>query len=194
MNKIKLVVMFIAAVCLTNCSKEDTNFQVTGVSQIDSDQGSRFTFTYPDGTERKVSGSTVFGSFNGQLLDRDYYKSFHGSAAGQRFDFRFSIPKNTQAADVIEGLHQLRSQRLTLQRTGNLGKLETEFWLGTTNEEDEFNGLVNAVGTATYQQNIKANDQIIKIVVEVDVEVVNREGQTVKIKGIFWKAKDDDIR
>ncbi len=128
------------------------------------------------------------------MLNGDYYKSFNARADGIRFDFRFNIPEDTKSADVIEGTHQLRSQRLRLEQTGNLGKLETEFWLGTANSDDEFDGFVNALGKATYHQKIITNDDVLDIVVEVEGSVVNREGQTIKIEGLFWKAKDDDIR
>lgn len=193
MKKAKIVLMLVSALLLLNCNKEDNTFQVTAFSQIDTDQGSRFTLTYSDGTERKIKGNKVFGSFNNQLLDGDYSKSFNSTAESVRFDFRFSIPKDIKSADVIDATHQLRGQRLKLQQTGNLGKLETEFWLGTSRADDEFDGLVNATGTAKYHQNISANDIIIEIAVEVECTVVNRDGQTVKIKGIFWKAKDDNI-
>lgn len=188
----------LATLCLLiwiGCDKEEENVsQIDGVSLIDTDEGFKFTLTYPDGTERKVKGTKVFGTSNGYLLDGDYYKHLSGGSNEISFDFRFSVPKTIQILNVIEGNHQLRSQRLRLEQTGNLGALQTEFWLGTTEQEDEFDGYTNVTGTARYQQNIAAIGDRIAIAVEIEGSVVDRAGETVLISGIFWKAKDDDIR
>lgn len=191
----KIILTVLCIITLSACGKDDvSDTQITGFSQIDTDKGFRFTLTYPDGKEKKVNGSSTFGSFNGQLLDGDYYKSFHGGSDDVRFDFRFSVPEDIQILDVIEGTHQLRGQRLLLQQTGNLGALQTEFSLGTSNPNNEFDGLINMTGSATYHQNIAAIGERIAIAVEIEGNIVNREGQNLKITGLFWKAKDDDIR
>jgi len=193
MKNIRMVVLAFVVLLTLNCSKEDVNSQAFNYSLIDTDSGARFTLIYPDGKEEKIRGTTVFGSFNEQLLDGDYSKSFHGAADDIRFQFRFAIPKDIAAADVIEGTHQLRSQRLRLEQTGNLGILETEFWLGTTATDDEFDGLVNVIGSVNYEQNITTDERTLDIVVEIEGSVMNRAGQKVIIEGLFWKAKDDNL-
>ena len=193
MKIIKMVVLAFTVLLTLNCSKEDTNSQAFIYSFIDADRGAKFTLTYPDGKEEKINGTTVFGSFNEQLLDGDYSKSFHGNADDIRFQFRFSIPKDIAAADVIEGTHQLRSQRLRLEQTGNLGMLETEFWLGTSATDDEFDGLTNVIGSVNYEQNITTDERTLDIVVEIEGSAMNRARQKVIIEGFFWKAKDDNL-
>ncbi len=191
----RIVVILLAIIVFSSCNKDDENSaQISGVSLIDTDQGFDFTLVYPDGKEKKVKSGSIFGTFNGQLLDGDYYKSMRGGASGFKFDFRFSIPKDVNASDVIENSHQLRSQRLKLEQTGNLSELQTEFWLGTSDENDEFDAFTNVTGSAKYQQNVAAIGERIAIAVEINGSVINRKGENVKITGIFWKAKDDDIR
>ena len=194
-NSISTTIVIFCLLLITACSTDDdTQIQGSfGISQIDSDRGFNFTLTYPDGREVKERGTSVFGSFNNQLLDGDYSKSLNGSANDFRFDFKFSIPKDVSSADVIEGTHQLRESRLRLEQTGNLGALQTEFWLGTADQDDEFNALTNVKGSAKYSQNVAAIGDRIAIAVEIDGTVTNRIGETVKIVGIFWKAKDDNI-
>ena len=193
-NSVMTTIVILCLMIVSACSNDDDNqSEVDGVSQIDSDQGFNFTLTYPDGREIRKTGRPVFGSFNNQLLDGDYSKSLNGGAEGFRFYFKFSLPKDVQSGDVIEGTHQLRDSRLRLEQTGNLGALQTEFWLGTADVDDEFDGLKNATGTVKYQQDITAIDERIAIAVEIDVSVINRQGEIVKIIGTFWKAKDDNI-
>jgi len=75
-----------------------------------------------------------------------------------------------------------------------LGQLQTEFWLDSNGDNDEFDPFTNATGTVTTKLDVSVNNESIGIVLEVDAFVVNDEGQRVKVEGILWKKDASIIR
>lgn len=175
------------ALAITACSKDEEPTQGFGVVNPETAQGIKLTLTYPDSSDKNVSGDRVFGWNNGQLLNGNYYKHLRGGGEEVTFDFRLSIPEDVNSAAIIEDVHDLRSTRLKLEQTQSLEDVEVEFWLGSLDEEDEFDALVNVRGTV----EIRIGWQGYDVMAEIDGEVVNRDGELVRVNGNFWKEKAD---
>lgn len=129
MKKLKNVLLFLLVIPSAACNKDDEPQQpdVSGLGCIVTDEGFNFKFTYRDGTVVTEKSSSVSGVFYNALLDSDYSLGRNGGKENVRFGFQYCILKTISWEDEINGQHNLRSQRLTLQQTGELQKLETEF-------------------------------------------------------------------
>lgn len=180
--------LFLLVMTLVACTTDDEPEQrdLSGIGFIVTDDGFNFKLTYPDGTVVTEKSSSVFGVFFNSLLDSDYSIGLHGGNDNLRFDFKYSIPKTVSWENEINGQHTLRTQRLTLQQTGNLQKLETEFWFDSR-DDNEFDPYTNATGTITTKSDVLVDNVSIGIVVEVDAFIVNKDGERIKIEGLFWK-------
>lgn len=170
----------------TACSDNPTS---GGFGFITGPEGSDITLEYSDGTKENIGSDRVFGWANGALLGGNYFRQLRVVTEEGTLAFRLSFPNDiTPDESVISKTHELRNSRLLLENSGNISEVTAELWFQFS---DQFDGLENADGTVTIEQNISNDGQVYDVTGEINAEIINEQGQNVKITGNFWKQDAD---
>ncbi|MDO6758903.1 hypothetical protein Q4566_01725 [Tamlana sp. 2_MG-2023] len=197
MKYLKFIVFLSLLITVISCDKDDgddSNDQVFDyASQLNTDNGFNFEFTYPDGKTVKETGTSVFGLAYGAWLDSDYRIGLYGGNENLRFDFRYSVPENLKWREVIDGEHDLTVDRIFLDDTGDLQDLEPELWFDSKGSNDEFDPYINVTGKIITQSNLSVNNENFGLLVEVKGYVLNNMGEKLTVEGYFW-MKDAEIK
>lgn len=150
---------------------------------VRGDEGSNFTLRRPDGSDEEIGGEVLFGWNNGQLLNGDYYKQIRIGTTIGAMALRMSFPGDAPPDGLIEGLHELRPNRLRLENTGDLDERQVEIYFG--NSDPPFDSLTNATGTVEIFLDVDSGISIYDIVGEVNLTLIG-DGGTHTITGFFW--------
>jgi len=184
---IKLLFIALFATFFTiACSDNPTS---GGFGFITGPEGSDITLEYPDGNTENIGSDRVFGWANGALLGGNYFRQLRVVTEEGTLAFRLSFPNDISPdKSAISKTHELRSTRLLLENSGNISEVTAELWFQSG---DQFDGLTNAIGTVTIEQNISNDGQEYDVTGEINAEIINELGQDVKITGNFWKQDAD---
>lgn len=159
------------------CDKEDEPSINSTSFQPYSDQGNNLKLTYSDGKVEDIGGQSVIGWTSGHLLGNNFYRQVHGGGSGREFWMRISIPPDTDKSEIIGVKLELNLNRLYLQNSTTIN-LYPELYIIEAN----FDPYTNAIGKI-----IIIETDSYDIIGEVDAEIKDIDGKTVKITGFFWK-------
>lgn len=150
---------------------------------VRGDEGSDLTLSRPDGSEEEIGFNVLFGWLNGQHLNFDYYKQLRIGTTLGTMDLRMSFPGDASPDGLIEGLHELRPNRLRLEQTGDLEELQVEIYF--QNSDPPFDPLTNAMGTVEIFLDVDNGISIYDIAGEVNL-TLSGDGGVYTITGFFW--------
>lgn len=171
-----------------SCNDSTTSPAISDYSFLISPEGSNISLEYPNGNTESVGSDRVIGWLGGQLLEGNYYRQLRIGTDVGTLDFRISLPQDISFNDIVVDTHELRETRLLLEETTGLNEVVAELFFGFS---DDFEGLENAGGTVTLEQDINHEDQTYDIVGEINAVIQNIDGEQVKLSGNFWKQNAD---
>lgn len=187
--RIVIKLLFIAVLVTTFTTSCSDNSTSASFAFITGPEGSDITLEYPDGSKENIGSDRVFGWANGALLGGNYFRQLRVVTDEGTLAFRLSFPNDiTPDESVVSRTHELRGSRLLLENSGNISEVTAELWFQFS---DQFDGLENADGRVTIEQNISNDGQVYDVTGEINAEIVNEQGQNVKITGNFWKQDAD---
>lgn len=170
------------------CKDSSTSAGIADYAFLSGPEGSRITLKYDDGTEQSVGSDRVMGWLGGQLLEGNYYRQLRIVTDAGTLDFRLSIPQDESFNEIVSNTHELRTPRMLLEETTTLNDPVAELFFGFS---DNFDGLENATGSVTIEQDINHEEQTYDIVGEINATIVDMDGESVDISGNFWKQDAD---
>lgn len=170
------------------CKDSSTSPGIGDYAFLSGPEGSKITLTYADGSNESVGSDRVMGWLSGQLLEGNYFRQLRIVTDIGTMDLRISVPEDVSFNDIVDGQHELRGTRLLLEETAALDSPVAELFFGFS---DDFDGLENATGTVTIEQDINHEEQTYDIVGEIDATIINLDGGSVGISGNFWKQEAD---
>lgn len=170
------------------CKDSSTSAGIADYAFLSGPEGSKLTMQTSDGSEQSIGSDRVMGWLSGQLLERNYFRQLRIVTDVGTMDFRISVPRDVSFNDIVNGQHELHQNRMLLEETTVLETIVAELYFGFS---DDFDGLENASGTVTIEQDINHEDQTYDIVGEIDVTIRNLDGESVSISGNFWKQEAD---
>lgn len=180
---IKLLFIAVLVTCFTTACKD--NPTSGGFAFITGPEGSDITLEYPDGNKENIGSDRVFGWNSGAFLNGNYFRLLRIVTDEGTLAFRMNFPSDISPDNsVISQTHELRTSRLLLESTGNLSDVSAELWFQFS---DQFDGLTNAIGTVKIEQDISNDGQEYDVTGEINAEIINEQGETVKMTGNFWK-------
>lgn len=153
------------------------------IGVVRGEEGSELTLLRPDGSDEQIGLDVLFGWNNGQLLNGNYYKQLRIGTTLGTMDLRMSFPGDAPPDGLIEGLHELRPNRLRLEDTGDLEERQVEIYF--QNSDPPFDPLTNASGTVEIFLDVDNGISVYDIAGEVDLTLVG-DGGVYTITGFFW--------
>lgn len=160
-----------------------TGFGPGGFGFIRGEEGSDLTLRRPDSTEEDIGFNVLFGWNNGQLLNGDYYKQLRIGTTLGTMELRMSFPGSAPPTGLIEGVQELRPNRLRLEDTGDLEEVQVEIYFQSS--DPPFAGLTNARGTVEIFLDADNGISVYDIAGEMDLDIMGTDGPY-QINGYFW--------
>jgi hypothetical protein len=152
------------------------------------EEGSSLTLRQPDGSEDQIGSEVLLGWINGGYLDGDYFKQLRIGTALGTMELWMNFPSTGPPTGLIEGVHQLRPNRLLLENSGDLEDVEVEIFFQRS--DPPFDPLTNARGTVEIRENVSAAEETYSIAGEMEIDILGTDG-LYRISGYFC-ARDVD--
>ncbi|MGF1565578.1 MAG: hypothetical protein ACFCUH_09435 [Flavobacteriales bacterium] len=182
-----------AALFLVGCEKDDESNTPTpsppsvtvAHSYVNSEEGSSFTLTLPDGSIENLSGSTIIGWDTGSLLNLNYFKQLRISSGGRTFYLRYNLVNGSTWRDEVEQTHSLYNTPFLLQFSSDMSDTVVEWYCPSC---QDING--NASGTVTLLLDVNTPLGVYDMVGEVDATFTQGWDQY-HVTGKFWAQNLD---
>lgn len=182
-----------AAFFSVGCEKNDESAPPTpptpsvtvAYNYVNSEEGSSFTLTLPDGSVENLSGSTIIGWDTGSLLNLNYFKQLRISSGSRTFYLRYNLVNGSTWQEEVAQSHSLYNTPFLLQFSSDMGETFVEWYCPSCPDIES-----NASGTVSLELDVNTPLGIYDMVGEVDATFTQGWDQY-HITGKFWAENLD---